>query len=46
MRYPSLDSYDMAGVRADEAAGYADEDRTAWEEWRDAVELDAALALQ
>ncbi|MFJ9694898.1 hypothetical protein [Kitasatospora sp. NPDC101183] len=36
MRLPSLDAYDMTGIRANEAATWPDEDREAWDELTDA----------
>lgn len=36
MRLPSLDAYDMAGVRDHEAATWPDEEREAYDEWSDA----------
>ncbi|WP_199881671.1 hypothetical protein [Streptomyces sp. CB03911] len=40
MRIPSLDAYDMAGIRSDEAAGLDEDGRAAWDDYHDADRRD------
>ncbi|MFI8084321.1 hypothetical protein ACIF6L_26405 [Kitasatospora sp. NPDC086009] len=42
---PSLDGYDMAGVRSDEAAGWDEDARDAYDRQRDAESWSAAEEL-
>ena len=42
---PTLDSYDMAGVRSDEAAGWDEDGRAAWDAFQDEDRRDAMEQL-